>query len=166
MGITLARVDWLDPRAAAIRAAMDVEMSAIYATGFDGYQPNVRRLFSAAFDVDPATVVATLLALDAGIGLPLGQAGLRPFGADGALEVKKVMVDSSHRGRGIARALMLELEGVARGLGAPSLVLQTGDRQPAAIGLYESIGYRVIAPYAPFELMSMALCYEKRFAAP
>ena len=46
-------------------------------------------------------------------------------------------------------------------VGAPSLVQQTGDRQPAAIGLYESVGYRLIVPYAPFELMSDALWYEE-----
>ena len=59
---------------------------------------------------------------------------------------------------------MVKLEHVARELGAPSLVLQTGNRQPAAIGLYESVGYCLIAPYAPFELMSDALCYEKVLA--
>jgi GNAT superfamily N-acetyltransferase len=161
VGITLARVDWLDPRAFSLRAAMDVEMSAIYADSFTDYPPALRTLFTAAFDVDPATVVATVLAFEAGSGLPVGQAGLRPHGVGGALEVKKVIVDVDHRGRGISRTLMLELENAARDFGAPSLVLQTGDRQPAAIRLYESIGYCLIPPYAPFELMSNALCYEK-----
>ena len=140
---------------------MDVEMSAIYAESFTGYPPALMSLLTAAFTVDPATVVATVLALDAESGIPVGHAGLRPHGFGGVLEVKKVIVDADHRGRGISRTLMLELENTARELGALSLVLQTGDRQSAAIGLYESVGYRLIPPYAPFELMSNALCYEK-----
>ena len=144
---------------------MDAEMSAIYAETFGDYPPEVRTLFAAAFGVEPATIVATLLALDGGSRLPVGHAGLRAHGPDGVLEVKKVIVDVGHRGRGISRALMLELENVGRELDAPSLILQTGDRQPAAIGLYESIGYHLIAPYAPFELMSNALCYEKVLGA-
>jgi GNAT superfamily N-acetyltransferase len=98
---------------------------------------------------------------DSGSGLPVGHAGLRRHGDGDSLEVRKVMVDSDHRGRGISRTLMLELENAAREFGAPSLVLQTGDRQPAAIRLYESVGYRLIPPYPPFELMSNALCYKK-----
>jgi GNAT superfamily N-acetyltransferase len=143
---------------------MDVEMSAIYAEGFTGYPPAVRSRLIAALAVDPTTVVATVLVFDAGSDTPIGHAGLRPHGMGGALEVKKVIVDPDHRGRGISRTLMLELERVAREFGAPSLVLQTGDRQVAAIGLYGSVGYRLIPPYAPFELMSNALCYEKVLA--
>jgi GNAT superfamily N-acetyltransferase len=159
--VTLARVDWLDQRAVALRAAMDAEMTAIYADSLGDYPPEVRSLFTAAFDVDPSTIVATVLVLDDASRLPLGQAGLRPHGDGRVLEVKKVIVGAEHRGRGISRTLMTELENVARELGASALVLQTGDRQPAAIGLYEAIGYRLIAPYPPFELMSNALCYEK-----
>jgi GNAT superfamily N-acetyltransferase len=140
---------------------MDVEMSAIYAESFTDYPPALMSLLTAAFTVDPATVVATVLVCDTGSGIPVGQAGLRTHGVGGALEVKKVIVDADHRGRGISRTLMLELENTAREFGAPSLVLQTGDRQSAAIGLYESVGYRLIPPYAPFDLMSNALCYEK-----
>ena len=164
MGFTLARVDWLDPRACLLRASLDTEMSEIYAGSFTDYPPAVKSLLIAAFAVDPSTVVATVLVIEARSGIPVGHAGLRPYGVGGALEVKKVVVDANYRGRGISRTLMVELEHVARELDAPSLVLQTGDRQPAAIGLYESVGYRLIPPYAPFELMSNALCYEKVLA--
>jgi GNAT superfamily N-acetyltransferase len=158
-GIGIERVDWLDPRAVTLRDAMDDEMTAIYGPGFQRYPPEVRTLFGAAFSVEPSSVIATLLAVRD--GEPVGLAGLRPFGDAGALEVKKVFVDRAHRGRGISRRLMLELEPIALERDAPSLVLQTGDLQPAAIGLYESIGYHLIPPYPPFELMSNALCYEK-----
>jgi GNAT superfamily N-acetyltransferase len=165
VGITLARVDWLDPRACSLRAAMDIEMSAIYADSFTSYPSDLRSLFTAAFAVDPATVVATVLVFDSGSGLPVGHAGLRRHGDGDSLEVRKVMVDSDHRGRGISRSLMFELERIAREWNAPSLLLQTGHLQPAAIALYESLGYQLIPSYPPFHLLVNALCYEKVLSA-
>ncbi|MHC5797466.1 GNAT family N-acetyltransferase [Lacisediminihabitans sp. FW035] len=138
-------------------------MTALYGSTMDHYVPEAARALSAAFAVEPQTIVATLLALSGDV--PVGQAGLRPWGSDAdsldVLEIKKVFVHESQRGRGISRALMVELEVAARELGSTRLILQTGTLQHAAIGLYESLGYTVSAPYPPFELMSNALCYEK-----
>ncbi len=155
--ITLARVDWLDPRAEALRDDMNVEMDELYATAVANRDPEVMKIFSAALAVDPPTIVGTVLALDGEVAA--GQAGLRPHGD--ALEVKKVVVHPAQRGRGISRLLMNELEVIAREQSYTKLVLQTGDRQLAAIALYESIGYVKIPPYAPYELISNAVCYEK-----
>jgi GNAT superfamily N-acetyltransferase len=142
---------------------MEDEMTALYGSTMDHYPPETARALSAAFAVEPRTIVATLLALSGDV--PVGQAGLRPWGPDAdsldVLEIKKVFVHASQRGRGISRALMLELETAARELGSTRLILQTGTLQHAAIGLYKSLGYTVTAPYRPFELMSNALCYEK-----
>jgi len=136
---------------------MDVEMGAIYGPSMAAWGAEVARTLMASLDVDPATIVTTVLALDGDI--PVGQAGLRPHGD--ALEVKKVIVDAEHRGRGISRMLMLELEAAARELGASTLILQTGELQPAAIGLYRSLGYLETLPYTPYELMSNSVCFEK-----
>ena len=46
------------------------------------------------------------------------------------------------RGRGIGRGVVRELEGLARELGLLVLNLDLRDTQRAAIGLYESLGYR------------------------
>ena len=155
----MVSVDWLDPRAVALREAMELEMGALYATSFGRYTPGLQKMFSSAFAVDPPTIIATVLAVIGGASV--GHAGLRPYGDRGSLEVKKVVVDPAHRGRGISRSLMLELERIARERGAPSLLLQTGDLQPAAISLYESVGYQLIPSYPPFHLLANALCYEK-----
>jgi ribosomal protein S18 acetylase RimI-like enzyme len=66
-----------------------------------------------------------------------------------------------HRGRGISRALMIELEAIAREMGAASLVLQTGPLQVPAIALYESLGYEAIPPYGKYTVIPNALCYQK-----
>ena len=155
----MVSVDWLDPRAVALREAMEIEMGAIYAPSFERYTPEVQGVLRSAFAVNPLEVVATVLAVvgDACVG----HAGLRPHGDGGSLEVKKVVVDPTYRGRGISRGLMLELERIARERNTPSLLLQTGDLQPAAISLYESLDYRLIPSYSPFHLLANARCYEK-----
>jgi GNAT superfamily N-acetyltransferase len=56
-------------------------------------------------------------------------------------EFKKMYVVPELRGRGIARALLLELERRARGLGYAVARLDTGPKQVGARGLFESEGY-------------------------
>jgi ribosomal protein S18 acetylase RimI-like enzyme len=46
------------------------------------------------------------------------------------------------RGRGLGRGIVLEIERLARELGLAVLNLDLRDTQKAAIGLYESLGYR------------------------
>ena len=159
----MVSVGWLDPRAVALREAMEVEMGAIYAPSFGRYTEEIQNLLTRALAVDSSTMVATVLAVIDDV--PVGHAGLRPYDDRGSLEVKKVVVDPTHRGRGISRSLMLELERIARERGAPSLLLQTGDLQPAAISLYESLGYQRIPSYPPFHLLANARCYEKVLSA-
>lgn len=159
----MVSVDWLDPRAVALREAMEIEMGALYAPSFGRYTREVQNLLTSAFDVEYSTIVATVIAVVGDVSV--GHAGLRPYDDRGSLEVKKVVVDPAHRGRGISRSLMLELERIARERGAPSLLLQTGDLQPAAISLYESLDYQLIPSYPPFHLLANALCYEKVLSA-
>ena len=159
----MVSVGWLDPRAVALREAMEIEMGAIYAPSFGQYSREIQDLLTSAFAVDSSTIVATVLAVVGSASV--AHAGLRPHGDGGSLEVKKVVVDPAHRGRGISRSLMLELERIARGRNAPSLLLQTGDLQPAAISLYESLGYQLIPSYPPFHLLANARCYEKELSA-
>lgn len=166
MTVVLARVGWTDPRAEELRDGMELEMNELYGSSFDELDPVVVKSLLAGFNVDPSTIVATVLALDDADGeqRAVGQAGLRPHvGTHGqpALEVKKVIVDPAYRGRGISKALMLELEVVAREQGIDELILQTGDLQLAAVGLYVSLGYLLIEPYAPYDRMPAALCYAK-----
>jgi GNAT superfamily N-acetyltransferase len=142
--ITLMHVDYDDPRAAALRADMDAEMTARYT---DPGGPGLSEAARAALALDPATIRCTVLALDHD-GTPVGHAALRDL--DGQLEVKRVVVAPGHRGRGIGRAVMTEVERVARAAGAERLVLQTGDRQPEAEALYLALGWTRIPTYPPY----------------
>lgn len=158
MSLHLESVEWGDPRAVALRDAMNAETSAMYEAFTAGNSPEVNAAIDAALSVDAADIVHTVLALD-GDG-PVGHAALRPFERE--LEVKKVFVTPTARGRGVSRALMLELESVARGRGVSSLVLQTGPLQVAAIALYVSLGYEQIPAFGMYGVIANALCYRKR----
>jgi GNAT superfamily N-acetyltransferase len=63
---------------------------------------------------------------------------------DGACEVKKMFVIDAARGRGVARALLVELERLARDLGYVVARLDTGPRQTRAQRMYERTGYVAI----------------------
>ena len=155
--VRIEYVDWLDPRAVALRAAMDAETSAMYAEFSRSQPPEVQAAIDDALTVDPAAIVTTMIALHG--DEPVGHSALRPYGT--SLEVKKVFVAESVRGRGVARLLMGELETIARGRGAASLVLQTGPLQVPAIRLYEDLGYVAIPPYGKYGAIPGALCYVK-----
>lgn len=93
-------------------------------------------------------------------GIPIGCAGVIPYDADTG-EVKRVYVDPKYRGKGLSAALMAALEAYARDLGYHRLWLETGDLQPAAIHLYEKIGYERIPCYGHYADHDDSVCFEK-----
>jgi GNAT superfamily N-acetyltransferase len=156
-GIRASRVQWDDPRATRLRAELDEEMTARYAGRHDD-DPDFPAKAARAFAVDPDDVVATVL-LEDDAGDALAHLAVRRLGE--RLEVKRVFVAPGARGRGLSRLLMAEAEEVAREHRATSLVLQTGDRQPDAVSLYRSIGYRAVEVFPPYDIIENSICFEK-----
>lgn len=160
---TLLLVEWDDPRAVALRDAMDAELSLRYADRFSAFDAETSARFERDFALDPATVVATVLLVRDDV--PVGHAALRVLPTLGdELEVKRVFVHQDARGSGASRALMAELERIGRERGAARLILQTGDRQPDAVALYERIGYTGIPIFPPYSDFDFSLCFEKPLA--
>jgi GNAT superfamily N-acetyltransferase len=56
-------------------------------------------------------------------------------------EIRRMFVRESVRGRGFARLILAALESSAAAAGADWLLLETGQPQVAAVGLYRSSGY-------------------------
>jgi polar amino acid transport system permease protein len=56
-------------------------------------------------------------------------------------ELKRIWTDRAHRGRGLARRVVAELEAEAAGRGYTRIFLTTGPNQPEARGLYLATGY-------------------------
>jgi putative acetyltransferase len=61
--------------------------------------------------------------------------------AGGVGEVKRMYTRPSHRGLGIGRRILAEIEALARREGLGRLVLETGDRHFAAWRVYENGGF-------------------------
>jgi putative acetyltransferase len=83
----------------------------------------------------------------------------------GVVEVKRMYVRDEARRRGHARALLEALERRARDRGAVIVRLETGDRQPEAIRLYEAAGYTRISCYGEYVGSPHSQCFEKRLPA-
>lgn len=155
----IERVEYDDPRARELRARMDAEMTAVYSLGRDPDEPVEKAAArDAALAVHPEKVRATLLVVDPD-GTALGHAVL--YDRRGEWEVKRVIVDGEQRGRGIGRLIMAEIEAIGRAAGAPRLILQTGDRQPDAVALYQKVGWTPLATYEPYiTTIPQSICFE------
>lgn len=62
-------------------------------------------------------------------------------------ELKRMYVTQACRGRGLARAMLAELERTARAAGCGRVILETGSQQPEAIALYRSSGYTPVPKF-------------------
>jgi GNAT superfamily N-acetyltransferase len=91
---------------------------------------------------------------------PLGCGAIKEYEAD-TMEVKRMYVPPAHREKGIATAILAELEKWARELSFTRCILETGKRQPEAIGLYKRHGYRLIPNYGQYAAVGNSVCFEK-----
>jgi GNAT superfamily N-acetyltransferase len=79
-------------------------------------------------------------------GEPAGIGGVRFLDTEAA-EVKSMFVAPVFRGRGLARALLTELERIARERDCRRVQLDTSDYLTGAVALYRAAGYREVPPY-------------------
>ncbi len=80
-------------------------------------------------------------------------------------EVKRVYVHPKARGLGLARKIMAVLEDEARAAGHMVARLETGTRQPEALGLYRALGYADRGPFGDYPTQDpLSVFMEKRLA--
>jgi GNAT superfamily N-acetyltransferase len=84
--------------------------------------------------------------------------------ADGDAEIKRMYVIPQARGRGLARLVLAALEDNARAAGRTRMVLETGTKQPEAISLYTSSGYRLCPKFGLYRFEELSRCYAKPLA--
>jgi GNAT superfamily N-acetyltransferase len=96
-----------------------------------------------------------------GVGRAVACGGVCRFDAARA-ELKRMYVLPPARGSGLGRDLLELLESEARRLGYTGIVLETGNRQPEALGLYTSAGYGPMPCYGPYAAQATSRCFEKR----
>lgn len=79
-----------------------------------------------------------------------------------SMEVKRMYTHPDHRKKGIAAAVLSELEQWAAELGISRCVLETGINQPEAIAMYNRCGYQRIPNYGQYAGVENSLCFEKK----
>src|SRR6185503_16299650 len=98
-------------------------------------------------------------------GNPVACGAFRPLEGNVA-EIKRMFVVPDHRGRGYSKAILRELERLARENGYTTVRLETGDRQPEAIGLYQRSGYHRIPNFGIYVEDQRSVCFEKQLSSP
>lgn len=91
---------------------------------------------------------------------PIGCGALREL-EPGVAEIKRVFVVRDARRYGAARQILAALEARARELAYSAVRLGSGARQPEALALYESSGYRRVPLFGEYEGAESCVCYEK-----
>ena len=91
---------------------------------------------------------------------PIACGALRELNAVTA-EVKRMYVLREHRRNRIAYTVLSHLVARARRLGYERLLLETGDKQTAAMALYESFGFHRIAPFGSNNDDPTSVCFER-----
>ena len=162
-GLFITAVDPAQPSVAALIAELDALQSALYppeANNLDSIAELQRDnvFFCAGFE-SPAQKSA----LGCG-GLKI----LRDDRDDGWYgEIKRVYVRVDARRRGIARQILAHLEQHARNRPEKLVALrvETGCRQPEALGLYERLGFTPRPPFGAYQANEFSLFLEKRLCA-
>ena len=149
----------VDPQGADAMALLGqaaVEAQALYPELHDPARPG---------PVNAPTPVGGCYLLACLNGQPVGCGALRPLAA-GQVELRRMYVTGGRRRRGIARALLRELEDRAVRLGYCTMRLETGCRQLPALALYEASGYRHIEPFGAHVGDPTSVCFEKDLPEP
>jgi GNAT superfamily N-acetyltransferase len=77
------------------------------------------------------------------------------------MEIKRMFVVAEHRGKGLSRQMLAALEDRAQAMGASRILLETGDKQPEAIRLYETSGYERITGFGYYATEDGAYSFAK-----
>jgi len=151
MPATIERRELISPLAQSLIATLNRELSAQYPEEGANH-----------FRLDPEEVAEgrgafLVVFLDSE---PVGCGAVRRIDTETA-ELKRMFIAIGARGRGLGKALLVELENEARRLGACRLVLETGPRQDAALAMYQSAGFREIPSYGEYIGSPMSICFGK-----
>jgi GNAT superfamily N-acetyltransferase len=132
-----------DPRA---RPLLD-ELAVEYAQRYESTPPAIMAWLTAVPLVEFAPPDGGFIIGEVD-GVAVTGGAFQRFDAQTA-ELKRIWTDSAHRRRGLAMALLVELEGIIADRGYRRIYLTTGNRQPEAEALYESAGYTRLSEPLP-----------------
>jgi putative acetyltransferase len=91
---------------------------------------------------------------------PVGCGAIKEYTSN-IMEIKRMYTLPESRGKGIATKVLTELETWATELAYQKCILETGKKQPEAIGLYKKNGYKPIPNYGQYAEIENSVCFEK-----
>lgn len=92
--------------------------------------------------------------------IPVGCGAIKPYDLNTG-EIKRMFVHPDHRKKGIALAVLQELEVWAKEFHFTSCILETSFKLKNAIALYEKVGYRQIPRYGQYADVESSVCMRK-----
>lgn len=107
-----------------------------------GFDPSLSLVPSVDEFIPPRGVFLLVRLFDE----PVGCGGLKPFSSARAY-LKRMWISRQVRGRGLGKALLVELENHALALGYSTVCLETNKALSQAEALYRSAGYREVPPF-------------------
>jgi putative acetyltransferase len=81
-------------------------------------------------------------------------------------EVKRMYTRPEHQGAGLGGRILARIEDLARSEGLHELVLETGDRHPAAWRVYERAGFHRCGPLLDYPDSRWSVFYRKELGMP
>lgn len=135
--VTAAAEDVRSEDAEQLIEELSAELKTLYefSDGRAGFSPE---------DVEVPRAAFVIARLD---GHPVGCGAMRPLD-DTTVEVKRMYTRADYRRKGVAQAILAEIERLAVAFGYSRIKLQTGPKQPEAAALYERVGYYRIPIYS------------------
>jgi putative acetyltransferase len=112
-------------------------------------------------DADALAASDTVFLVARRNGELLGSVAFRVI-TPGHAEMKRMFVRREARGIGLGRRLLLALEHAARQKHIGRISLETGIKQPEAIGLYRASGYQDCPPFGAYTPDPLSLFMTKR----
>ena len=149
--LDISVADPLSPDASVLIQALSRELAARYDFVDDG---------SGDFRAEDAAGRGSGFVIGRMNDQPVACGAFRPL-AEGVAEIKRMFVVPECRGRGYSRLILAELERRCVDAGYTTARLETADRQPEAIALYERSGYRRIPPFGDYVDSERSVCFEK-----
>jgi GNAT superfamily N-acetyltransferase len=93
-------------------------------------------------------------------GVAVGIGAYKEYDAETA-EIKRMFTLPEYRGKGIAKAILTELELWAKEEGYKLALLETGNKQKDAIGLYQKLGYEFTDNFGQYIGVENSVCMKK-----
>ncbi len=148
--ISLIRTNINHPKFQTLVQKLDSELGSMYGDHMEVFAPhNILK-----------NDTYSLVAIDN--DEPVGIGAFRVLENNKEVEIKRMFVLPAHRGKGISKLILKELEQWAIENGHAYAKLETGEKNLTAISLYRNTGYEPIEPFGPYVDIHDSLCFRKK----